>query len=101
MVMQGVSANFAPSPVYRSCVEDNFNEPLGMDDLGALDVDDHATSNAHDVCRSSTEVIVPRSRCRPHFVVLQQVRVNKHTKLSAVTKGRHAKFGLGNPFHSK
>jgi hypothetical protein len=22
--------------VYRSCVEDNFNEPLGIDDLGAF-----------------------------------------------------------------
>jgi hypothetical protein len=28
---------------------------------------------------------------------LQQVRVNEHAQLGAVTKGRHATIGLGNP----
>jgi hypothetical protein len=27
---------------------------------------------------------------------LQQVRINEHAQLCAVTKGRHATFGLGN-----
>ena len=44
-----------------------------------------------------TEVVIPRSRSGPHFVVLQQVGINKHAQLSAVTKGRHATIGLSNP----
>ena len=68
-----------------------------MDDLVALEVGDHSTANANNVIRISTEVVVPRARCSPHFVVLQQVRINEHTQLCDVTKGRHAIFGLGNP----
>jgi hypothetical protein len=71
-----------------------------MDDLVALEVGDNATGDSHDVIRVRAEVVVPRSRCSPHFVVLQQVRINKHTKLSAVTKGRHAKFGFSNPMRN-
>ena len=63
----------------------------------ALEVSDDATGDAHDVRWRSTEVVVPCPRCRPHLVVLQQVRINEHTKLCAVTKGRHAFVGLGNP----
>ena len=66
--------------------------------LGAFQVDDYTTGDVHDVCRSSTEVVVPRSRRSPHFVVLQQVGINEHAQLCAVTKGRHAAIGLGNPF---
>ena len=62
----------------------------------ALEVGDDTTSNAHDVRRWSTEVVVPCFRSRPHFVVLQQVRIHEHTQLSAVTKGGHAVIGLGN-----
>ena len=61
-----------------------------MDDLGTFEVGDYSTSNAHDVIRVCTEVVVPRSRCSPHLVVLQQIRINEHTQLSAVTKGRQA-----------
>jgi hypothetical protein len=43
------------------------------------------------------EHVVPRTRCGPHLVVLQQVRVNEHTKLCAVTKRGHATVGFGNP----
>ena len=67
-----------------------------MDDLGALEVGDHTTSNTHDVIRVRTEVVIPRSRRSPHLVVLQQVGINEHTQLCAVTKGRHAAIGLGN-----
>ena len=67
-----------------------------MDDLVALQVGDHAASNSHDVIRVRTEVVIPRSRRSPHLVVLQQVRINEHAQLSAVTKGRHAAIGLGN-----
>ena len=66
-------------------------------DSGALQVGDDATGNAHDVIRVRTKVVVPRSRRSLHLVVLQQVRINKHTRLSAVTKGRHAIIGLSNP----
>jgi len=50
-----------------------------MDDLGAFEVGDNATSNAHDVSRRCTEVVVPRSRSSPHLVVLQQVGINEHS----------------------
>ena len=63
---------------------------------GALEVGDNTTTNTHDVIRVRTEVVIPCACCSPHFVVLQQVRVNEHTQLSAVTKGRHATVGLGN-----
>ena len=67
-----------------------------MDDLVALQVGNYATSNAHDVIRVRTEVVIPRSCCSPHLVILQQVGINEHTQLCAVTKGRHAAIGLGN-----
>ncbi len=63
-----------------------------------LQVGDHATGDTHDVGRRRAEVVVPRSRSGPHFVVLQQVRINEHTQLSVVTKRRHAAFGFGNLF---
>ena len=62
----------------------------------AFEVGDNATGDAHDVRWRRTKVVVPCSRCSPHFVVLQQVRVNEHTQLSCVAKGRHAAFGFGN-----
>ncbi len=67
-----------------------------MDDLGALEVDDHATGDTNNVIRVRTKVVVPCSCCGPHLVVLQQVRINEHAQLCAVTKGRHATVGLGN-----
>jgi hypothetical protein len=69
-----------------------------MDDLGALEVSDDATGDTNYVSRCSTEVVVPRSCCSPHFVVLQQVRINEHSQLCAVTKRKHTFIGLGNPF---
>ena len=62
----------------------------------ALQVGDHAAGNTHNVSRCCTEVVIPRSRSSPHLVVLQQVGVYENTQLSAVTKGRHAAFGLVN-----
>ena len=64
--------------------------------LRTLEVGDHTTGNAHDVCWCCTEVVVPRSSCSPHLVILQQVRIYEHAQLCAVTKGRHATVGLGN-----
>jgi len=64
--------------------------------LGALEVGDYATSDTNDVCGCSTEVVVPRSCCRPHLVILQQIRINEHSQLGCMTKGRHAAVGLGN-----
>ena len=68
-----------------------------MDDLGAFEVGDDTARNTHDVIRVRTEVVIPRSRRSPHLVVLQQVRINEHAQLSAVTKGRHTVVGLYNP----
>ena len=57
---------------------------------GVLQVGDHATGNTHDVCRCCTEVVIPRPCSSPHFVVLQQVRINEHAQLCGVTEGGHA-----------
>ena len=65
--------------------------------LDALEVGDDTAGNTNDVIWVRTEVVIPRSRSSPHLVVLQQVRVNEHTQLSCVTKGRHATFVFGNP----
>ena len=65
--------------------------------LETFEVGDYTAGNTHDVRWRSTKVVVPRSRCSPHLVVLQQVRINKHTQLGDVTKRRHAIIGLGNP----
>ena len=62
----------------------------------AFQVGDYSAGDTHNVSRCSTKVVIPRSRCSPHLVVLQQVRVYEHTKLSAVTKGRHAVVDFGN-----
>ena len=63
---------------------------------GALEVSDHTAGDAHDVVRVRTEVVVPRTRRGPDFVVLQQVRIDEHPQLSAVTKGRRATIGFRN-----
>jgi len=61
-----------------------------------FEVRDHTTGDTHDVVRVRTEVVIPRSCSSPHLVVLQQVRINKHTQPCAVTKWRHATVGIGN-----
>ena len=66
-------------------------------DSGALEVGDNATSDTHDVRWRGTEVVVPRSRCCPHLVVLQQIGVYEHAQLCAVAKWGHAVVGLGKP----
>ncbi len=52
----------------------------------AFEIGGHATSDTHDVCRPSTEVVIPRSHSCPHLIVLQQVRIRKHAQLCAETK---------------
>jgi predicted RNA-binding protein with PUA-like domain len=64
---------------------------------GALQVGYDATCDTHDVRWRCTEVVVPRSCSSPHLVVLQQIRINEHAQLSAVTEGRDAAIGLLNP----
>ena len=73
------------------------NGSMVIPDSGALEVGDYPTGDTHNVRRCSTKVVVPRSSSSPHLVVLQQVRINKHTQLSCVTKGGHAIIGLSNP----
>jgi len=68
--------------------------------LNPLQIGDYSACNANDVSWRRTEVVVPRSRSCPHFVELQQVRVNEHAQLSAVTERRNAKFGLSNPMRN-
>ena len=69
-----------------------------MHRLGALQVGDHAASDANNVSRCCPKVVVPRSCRGPHLVVLQQVRVHEYTQLRRVTEGRHATSGFGNLF---
>ena len=59
-----------------------------------FEVRDHTTGDTHDVVRVRTEVVIPRSRSSPHLVVLQQIRINEHAQLGAVTKRRNAVVGL-------
>ncbi len=61
----------------------------------AFEIGGHATSDMHDVCRPSTEVVIPRSHSCPHLIVLQQVRIHKDSQLSCMTKGREATVGFG------
>ena len=72
-------------------------DPTEVDQSVPLQVGDHATGDAHNVRWCRTEVVVPRSRGSPHLVVLQQIRIDEHTQLCAVSKGRHATFVFGNP----
>jgi len=64
--------------------------------LSALQVGDDSPAGANKVVRCNREHVVPLAGRSPHLVVLQQVRINKHTQLSAVTKGRHATSGFVN-----
>ena len=66
---------------------------------GAFQVGDDATGDTHDVCWGCAKVVVPRSRSRPHLVVLQQVGVYEHPQLGLMTKGRHATVGLSTPIY--
>ena len=71
----------------------------------ALEVGDGRTTCPHEFIRRDGEHVVPRAGRSPHeivnTVVLQQIRVNKNSQLGCVTKGRHAKVGLGNSTVSK
>ena len=65
-----------------------------------FEVGDDSTADAHKFVRRNRKVVIPRSRGSPHHVihavVLQQVRINKHTQFGCMTKWGHATFGLGN-----
>ena len=63
----------------------------------SLRVGDRSPARLRQLVRLDTEHVVPRSRRSPHLVVLQQVRVNEYTQLSAVTERGHAVVGFGNP----
>ena len=62
----------------------------------SLQVGDRSTTDAHQFIWFNRKVVVPRSRRRPHLVVLQQVWVDEDTQLSCVAKRGHAAFGFGN-----
>ena len=62
--------------------------------LATFQVGNQRAAGANEVVRCDWEHVVPGSRRRPHFVVLQQVGVNEHTQLSCVTKRRHATDGV-------
>jgi len=62
----------------------------------AFQIGDYSIGDTHDVSWCSTEVVIPRSRCCPHLVVLQQVGVDEHAQVGLVADGRHAAIGLGN-----
>ena len=65
------------------------------------DVGEGAASDAHELIERRREDVVRMACSGPHFVVLQQVGVDEHAQLSAVTKGRHAPCGFCNSSQSQ
>ena len=65
--------------------------------LSALQVADDSAACAHEIVRCYREHVVPCARRRPHFAVLQQIRIDEDTQVGDVTKRRHATVGLSNP----
>ena len=83
----------------KALVRDDYfpERPVPRDtDSGALQVGDYRAARAHEIVRRNREHVVPRSRCRPHLVVLEQIRVNEDTQLSCVTERGHAEVGFCN-----
>ena len=64
--------------------------------LSALQVADRSAPGLDQLVRFDAEYVIPCSRRSPHLVVLQQIGVNEHTKLSSVTKGGNAASGFVN-----
>ena len=69
---------------------------LSPESSGTLQFGDNSTADSHQFIWFNRKVVVPRARCRPHFVVLQQIGIDEDAQLSAVAERRHATFGLGN-----
>ena len=79
----------------RSAAEPSFDCELIPS--GPFQVGDRSTAGTNEIVRCNREHVDPRSRRRPHLVVLQQIRINEHAQLCAVTKRRNATVGLSNP----
>ena len=66
----------------------------------ALQVGHHTRAGLHQLVRLDTEdVVLFASRC-PHFVILQQIRIDEDAQLLVKPKRRHAKFVFGNPLNA-
>jgi ABC-type proline/glycine betaine transport system ATPase subunit len=62
--------------------------------LFALDINDDTFRITLQGMRADLGYVISRAGSSPHLAVLQQVRINEHTQLSAVTKRRHTKSGF-------
>ena len=62
----------------------------------AFQIGERSPAGFQQLVRLDVEHVVPRPCRSPHLVVLQQVRINEHTQLSAVTERWHATIGFGN-----
>ena len=63
----------------------------------ALQVGDDSAAGLNQFVWLDPEHVVPRSRGRPHLVVLQQIWVDEDAQLSRVAERRYATPGFGNP----
>jgi hypothetical protein len=72
-------------------------EAENSDGLSPLEVGDNSAAGLDQLARLDPEHVVPRPGGGPHFVVLQQVRVNEDAQLFLVTKRWHASSGFVNP----
>ncbi len=68
-----------------------------MRDSTPLEFSLYRATRTHEIIRCDRKHVVPRSRSRPHLVVLQQVRINEDTQGSAVAERSYAAFVFGNP----
>ena len=66
--------------------------------LCTLQVGERSATRFHQFVGCDAEHVVPRSRRRPHLLELQQVGVDEHAQLSAVTKRGHAAIDFENLF---
>ena len=62
----------------------------------ALEAGDHRATCTNEIIWRDREHVVPRARCSPHLVVLQQIRIDEDTQISAVAEWRHAISGIRN-----
>lgn len=63
----------------------------------SLQIGGRSPAGVHRLVGLDAEYVVPCSRCSPHFVVLQQIRINENTKRLRKTKRGYATSGFGNP----
>ncbi|MEN9823399.1 MAG: hypothetical protein RLZ04_1825 [Actinomycetota bacterium] len=89
--MEASSANAA----HRNLQDDLIRPTNACERVSAaLEVGDQTLAGFDQLVRFDAEHVVPRAGCRPHLVVLQQVRIDEHAQVRRMTEGRHAAVGF-------